>query len=247
MRLAADGVRHGESVDLVLADIDGDGLGLVAEELAGIGVKATPIVVDLAVPDEVESLVEIASRELGSLDALLSNAGIASPAALHAMSVDQWDRTFAVNVRATWLLAKHAYPLLREARGALVATASVAGLHPAAPEGAYSASKAALIMLIRQLAYEWGPDGIRCNCVSPGPTHTGINDAVYSIPSEKARRAQQVPLRRIASPDDVASVIGFLVNQDAGFVTGENVVVDGGWRTALMPIARNKSAVSKAD
>jgi NAD(P)-dependent dehydrogenase (short-subunit alcohol dehydrogenase family) len=157
------------------------------------------------------------------------------------LSLEDWDRTFAINVRAAWLLAKAAYPLLREAQGSLVVTASIAAREPAAPVGAYAASKAAVVMLVRQLAYEWGPDGIRCNCVSPGTTHTGMTDGTYSDPQRRSERASHLPLRRIAEPDEVAGVIAFLAGPDASYITGIDVLVDGGLGTSLLPAIRGLS------
>jgi NAD(P)-dependent dehydrogenase (short-subunit alcohol dehydrogenase family) len=174
-----------------------------------------------------------------SLDVLVSNAGIAPGGMLDALDPAVYELTFAVNTRATWLLGKALHPMLKaNGGGAIVATASIAAEEPSAPVGAYSASKAALVMLVRQMAYEWGPDGIRCNCVSPGMTHTGLTDGTYSDPAKKAERAAHVPLRRIADPEDVASVIAFLAGPDAAYVTGVNLVVDGGVQTSLLPTIR---------
>jgi NAD(P)-dependent dehydrogenase (short-subunit alcohol dehydrogenase family) len=115
---------------------------------------------------------------------------------------------------------------------------SISASQPTPPHGAYSPSKAALVMLVRQMAYEWGPDGIRCNCVSPGMTHTGMTDQVYSDPQRRAERASHIPLRRVGDPIDIARVVAFLISPDAGYVTGVDLPVDGGVQTALMPTLR---------
>jgi NAD(P)-dependent dehydrogenase (short-subunit alcohol dehydrogenase family) len=226
----------GDPLELLLVDREAAALDGVAGEL-----DAVPLAVDLARPDAGELVADAARRHLGGLDALISNAGIAVTGALAELSLEDWERTFAVNVRATWLLAKATYPLLRDGGGAVVATASIAARDPSPPIGAYSPSKAALVMLVRQLAYEWGPDGIRCNCVSPGPTHTGMTDATYSDPARRAERAGHLPLRRVADPDDIAAVIAFLASPEAAFVTGIDVLVDGGLGTSLLPAVRGLS------
>jgi len=230
-RLAgADGAR------LMLVDRADEQLRRVAGELG-----AEALTVDLTMPDAGEQVAAAAGERLGGLDLLVSNAGVAISAPLSELSLEEWDLTYALNVRAAWLLAKAAYPLLREARGSLVVTASIAAREPAAPVGAYASSKAAVVMLVRQLAYEWGPDGIRCNCVSPGTTHTGMTDGTYSDPARRSERASHLPLRRIAEPDEVAAVIAFLASPDASYVTGIDLLVDGGLGTSLLPAIRGLS------
>jgi glucose 1-dehydrogenase len=232
-RLRADG---GADAQLLLVDRAADALDDVAGALG-----AASLVADLARPDSGELVAAAAREQLGGVDVLISNAGIAISGPLAELSLEDWERTFAVNTRATWLLAKAAYPMLRESRGALVATASVAAREPAAPVGAYASSKAAVVMLVRQLAYEWGPDGIRCNCVSPGTTHTGMTDATYSDPARRSERASHLPLRRVSEPEEIAAVIAFLAGPDASYVTGVDVLVDGGLGTSLLPAIRGLS------
>jgi NAD(P)-dependent dehydrogenase (short-subunit alcohol dehydrogenase family) len=217
---------------LLLVDVS-PGIDNVAHELG-----AHALVADLSQPDAGELVAAAAGERLGGVDALVSNAGIARATPLLELTLDGWERTFAVNTRATWLLAKALHPLLADGGGAIVATASIASVEPAPPMGAYAASKAALAMLIRQLAHEWGPDGIRCNCVSPGLTHTGMTDATYSDPALRAERGGRVPLRRVGEPDDIAAVIEFLVSPGAAYVTGVNLLVDGGLDTCLLPAIR---------
>jgi NAD(P)-dependent dehydrogenase (short-subunit alcohol dehydrogenase family) len=230
-RLAA-----GDGARLLLVDRAEEQLRRIAGELG-----AEALTVDLTLPDAGEQVAAAARERLGGLDLLVSNAGAAISAPLVELSIEDWDRTFAINVRAAWLLAKAAYPLLREAQGSLVVTASIAAREPAAPVGAYASSKAAVVMLVRQLAYEWGPDGIRCNCVSPGTTHTGMTDGTYSDPERRSERASHLPLRRIAEPDEVAGVIAFLAGPDASYITGIDVLVDGGLGTSLLPAIRGLS------
>lgn len=237
-RLAVDGRARGETVAILLVDIDSEALEQVAAELRAGGTEAHALTADVSSSGTGEVVATKARELLGGLDVLVSNAGVATQAMLDELPVEEYERTFAVNTRATWLLAKALHPLLRDSRGALVATASVAAEQPTAPMGAYSASKAALVMLVRQLAYEWGPDGIRCNCVSPGMVHTGMTDRSYSDPELRAERASRVPLRRIGEPEDVAGAIAFLAGPDAAYVSGVNLAVDGGVQTSLMPAIR---------
>ena len=164
----------------------------------------------------------------GGLDGLVSNAGINRPGRLVDYAVDDWDRMFAVNTRATWLLAKAAYPALKASRGAIVAVASMSGSNAHANLGPYGPSKAAVIMLAKVLAQELGPDGIRVNTVSPGMVQTGMTAAVYADQQVAAERASLVPLGRVAGPEDMADVIAFLLGRDARYINGHDLVVDGG-------------------
>ncbi|RMB83741.1 hypothetical protein CTZ28_21705 [Streptomyces shenzhenensis] len=114
---------------------------------------------------------------LGGLDTLVSNAGATGRGTLRQVSLEEWQATFDLNVRATWLLARAAYDALEAAHGSVVVTTSISALHPTPRAGAYSVSKAALSMLVRHLALEWGPAGVRVNAVAPGPTHSPMHPA----------------------------------------------------------------------
>src|SRR5690606_5657916 len=129
-------------------------------------------VVDLAEPDCGDRMVEAALAHMDGIDAVISNAGIIMGGALVELPISDFDRIFAINTRSSWLLGKAAHPHLKKSKGAFVATASMSATQPTPALGFYSSSKAALLMMIRQLSIEWGPDGIRCNTVSPGPTYT---------------------------------------------------------------------------
>lgn len=198
-------------------------------EIRDWGSRAFPLLGNLADPSAPAQLVKQAVERMGGLDAVVSNAGMSSPASLVDLQTEAWDRVFAVNVRAPWLLATAAYPWLKEARGSFVAISSMSGLQPYSGMGAYSPSKAALIMLVRQLAQEWAADGIRVNGVSPGLVRTQLSQAYYDVPETKAARQALVPLHRIAEADaDMAGIVEFLLSADSGYLTGQNLLADGG-------------------
>ena len=227
--------------ELVLADRTADGLEATAAEVIAVGAQVVSVIADLSVPEDCAQVVERAREAFGGLDALISNAGINPVATLKNMSVDAFDLDFSVNTRPTWLLGQAAHDMLSHSNGAIVATASISSFIPTPPLGAYSASKAALVMLVQQMALEWGPDGIRANCVSPGPTVTGMTDGVFNDDTdEKQRRNRKsrerhIPLRRVGQAEDVARAILFLASPAARQITGVNLVVDGGLSLALMP------------
>jgi glucose 1-dehydrogenase len=217
VEIAACGSAHADELDAVIADA------------AKQGGRVVPLLGNLADPTTPARLVEQAVLALGGLDAVVSNAGISRPSTLVNLSLEDWDYLLAVNTRAPWLLAKAAYPVLRESRGSFVSVASMSGVQPYPGMGAYSPSKAAVLMLVRTLAQEWAVDGIRVNAVSPGLIHTSLTARVYADAPTKAAREALVPLHRIGDPDaDIAGLVAFLIGPDAGYITGQNILADGG-------------------
>lgn len=217
---------------MLLADRDAANLDLVS---GAIGAAAASAIVDLADPGCGERVVAAALTHMGGIDAVISNAGIIMGGALVDQSPADFDRIFAINTRASWLVAKAAYPHLKQSRGAFVATASMSATQPTPALGFYSSSKAALLMLVRQLSVEWGKDGIRCNTVSPGPTYTPMTAAGYSDAARRDQREANIALRKLGTAEDVANAILFLIGPAASHITGIDVLVDGGMSNMLMP------------
>ncbi len=228
---------------LFLVDLNKAGLQEVAELVRGRASVVESVTADLADPDVPEQVIAQAAAALGGIDAVISNAGLPQIGPLLELPVSSFDLSVAVNVRAHWLLGKAAHPWLKESKGALVATASITGHEPTPKLGAYAVAKAALLMLVQQLALEWGPDGIRVNSVSPGPTVTGMTAGVFNdLNDEKQRkmrefRESQLPLRKVGQPVEVARALLFLAGPDASQITGIDVLVDGGLSLALMTAA----------
>ncbi|MGA0542477.1 SDR family NAD(P)-dependent oxidoreductase [Neotabrizicola sp. VNH66] len=218
-----------EGAQVVLLDRDLDRSAPLAAELGGLA-----LICDLADPDSVAEAATRVEAE-GGADVLVNAAAILRPGALDTVSTADWSAMLAVNLTG-YLTAAQAFGrgMLTRGRGSLVHIASIAGSQPQPASGAYSASKAATLMMSRQLAQEWGPRGVRSNCVSPGLVLTPMSAAFYADPDVKARREAMVPLRRIAAPQDMADVALFLASDRAGYVTGQDIVVDGGLSQCLM-------------
>jgi len=204
-------------------------LSELVQEIQGLGVNACGLLGDLSDPAVPCQLVKDAAAALGGLDAVVSNAGVATPTMLVNLGVGGWDRIFAINSRAPWLLATAAHPWLKKKPGTFIAISSMSGMQPYSGMGAYSPSKAALIMLVRQLAQEWAEDGIRVNCISPGLVRTPLSQPLYDSPGIKTAREALVPVHRIAEADeDIAGIVSFLLSSDAYYITGQNILADGG-------------------
>jgi glucose 1-dehydrogenase len=224
LKLAADGAEA-----LTLCDIAYlDELEALATNLRTSGCKVKTLRADMARPKEPARVIATAVKAMGGIDAIVGNAGITAPGKLADLDIETWDRVFNIDLRANWLLAKAAYPHLKKSKGAIVMLASMAGIVPQLPHGAYSPAKAALIMLTQMMAMEWGPDGIRANAVCPGFVHTSMTDAVYSQTKLAHDRRKMVPLGRIAKPGDIADTIAFLLSPQSSYITGQALLVDGG-------------------
>jgi NAD(P)-dependent dehydrogenase (short-subunit alcohol dehydrogenase family) len=231
-------------VSLALVDRDRAGLEDVASTARARGASVLTLVADLGGPDAPQAVVAEAIASLGGLDVLVANAGMVGSGPLREVTVESWQTIFDLNTRGPWLLARAAYDALAESAGSIVVSSSIAALHAAPYVGAYSPSKAAVSMLVRQLAVEWGPVGIRVNAVAPGPIVTPMTYARFggrdtpAALERRARRAAITPLRRVGEAEDVAEVILFLAGPGARHLTGIEIPVDGGLHATLMPGAR---------
>ena len=229
LRLARDARAAGRKAQIAAVDLGpSPALDTLVRELGDLGAAALPLSGDMATVDAPARVVEEAITRFGGLDGVVSNAGVNRPGPLARYAVEDWDRMFAVNTRATWLLAKAAHDALATSRGAIVAVASMSGSNAHANLGPYGPSKAALIMLVAVLAQEFGPDGVRVNSLSPGMVRTGMTAKVYENETIAAERDALVPIGRVATPEDMADVIAFLLGSDARYVNGHDLVVDGG-------------------
>jgi glucose 1-dehydrogenase len=221
--------RDGASIFIsAAASRPGTRLDQLVDELRAAGARAGGVAGDVTDPAQCAALVAQAQRQGGDLTALVCNAGASGPGRLADLSLAQWDASFNLNTRSAWLLAQAARDGLSRTRGSITAIASMSGLTPHPGYGAYSPAKAALIMLCRQLAQEWAADGIRANTVCPGMIRTPLTEAVYQDAATLALRESLVPLGRIGRADDVGAVVAWLASAGAAYVTGQNVVVDGG-------------------
>jgi NAD(P)-dependent dehydrogenase (short-subunit alcohol dehydrogenase family) len=203
-----------EGASLALAGRSSDQLDEVAREVAALGRRALVVPVDVRDQDATEEMAARVEQELGGIDVLVANSGIPGPTApLWELSVEEWDSTHAVNVRGAFLSCRAVLPgMLRKQAGSIVLIGSMSGKRPLANRTAYTSSKTALIGLVRTLALEAGPSGVRVNLVSPGPVSGPRLDQVLENQSRvtgqsadvlRTELAGQAPLARLVDPDDV--------------------------------------------
>ncbi len=234
LRLAKDALARGETARIVAtATGKSPDLDNTVDDLKAMGVEALAVKGDLTSAEDPDRIVSEALDFLGGMDALVNNAGFPIIGTLKDVKVRHWDLMFAINVRSTLLLGRSAHAALKASRGSICAIASTAADVVTPGLSGYSASKAALVMLVKQLAHEWGPDGIRVNAVSPGMTHSRSTENAWDDDNIEFRESK-IPLRRLGQPEDVANAVAFVTGPQAHYVTGENIHTDGGVRFVTM-------------
>jgi NAD(P)-dependent dehydrogenase (short-subunit alcohol dehydrogenase family) len=213
-----------EGARVAVLDLDGDAAAAVAGEIGGVG-----FAVDVGQPDGLRSVVDAAVKALGGLSIFYNNAGTSAFSRLHEFDPVEWDRVLRVNLTGVWAGFRAAVPhLTAGGGGAIVSTASISGTRPAAGEGPYAASKAAVAALTASAALEYAPS-IRVNAVSPGMIRTTMTEPMFEFFPEQVERFERTtPVGRVGEPEDIADVVVFLCSDLARFVTGQNIVVDGG-------------------
>ena len=217
-RMAEEGAR------VAVVDRNGDAAHEVARAIDG-----TAHVADVGDPEELRGAVDDAAAAMGGLTTLFNNAGIGNQAPLHEWAPEEWDRLLRVNLTGVYLGFRAAIPHLRAAGGGcIVSTASISGTRPAAGEAPYAAAKAGVAALTASAALEYGPH-IRVNAVSPGMIVTALTEPLLKfLPHERERYERTTPVGRLGEPADIADVVVFLCSDMARFITGQNIVVDGG-------------------
>jgi meso-butanediol dehydrogenase/(S,S)-butanediol dehydrogenase/diacetyl reductase len=219
-RFAREGAR------LMLGDINADGLAAITRELGG---ETASQVADVAERAQVEALTAAAIARFGRLDVVFNNAGIGTYGKTPDLDPAAWDRIIAVDLNSVFYGCRAAIPHLQRAGGgAIVNTASISGLYGDYGLGAYNAAKAAVANYTRTLALDHARDKIRVNAVCPGPIATALVTPLLGVPGLQEEYARQIPLGRLGQPEEIANVVAFLASDEASYMTGALVVIDGG-------------------
>jgi 3-oxoacyl-[acyl-carrier protein] reductase len=223
-----------EGACVVVSDMDGAGVSETTRLIAEGGGKAIAVVGDVSVRAGAQAMVDAATSGFGRLDILINNAGITRDALTvrvkdgetKMMTDEQWDVVLTVNLKGTWLMSQlAAVPMIKQRHGRIVNTASV-GAQGNIGQANYSASKAGVIGLTKTHALEWARYNIAVNCIAPGGVKTRMTAAIPE--NVMAGLVERIPLRRLAEPDEIASVHTFLASDDASYITGQVIWVDGG-------------------
>lgn len=210
-----------------------DSAQAVCDEIASAGGRVAFVRGDVSQEDAARELVRCASEMFGGVDVLVNAAGIVTGGTVESLSVEEWDTAMAVNVRSIFLMSKYCLTYLRRRQGCIVNIASVIALKGTENRAVYAASKGAVLSLSRSMAREYAAERVRVNCVSPGAVRSesfekrmlSQSDGVEAALRELSARQ---PLGRIGTPREVAEAIVYLASDAAGYITGANLVIDGG-------------------
>lgn len=224
-----------QGAKVVVADVNEVGGTSVVDSIVSLGGSAVYAHVDVTEEDQIEALVALAVGEYGRLDGIVNNAATIAVAAIEDLSVDEWDRVMRVNGRGVFLGCKHAIVQFKKqgGGGAIVNIGSISGVVGLAQQPAYCASKGAVIQLSRQIAMEYASDNIRCNTVGPGSVDGEFFQMYLDGQGDATVALQAVldahPMGRVAQPQEIAEAVTFLISDNASFITGSNLQVDGGY------------------
>jgi NAD(P)-dependent dehydrogenase (short-subunit alcohol dehydrogenase family) len=221
-----------EGAHVVIFDLDRDAAEATAREVSGLGRRALAVAGDVADEADVDRLAEAALREFGRIDLLVNNAGVADQIVpTLQQSVETWERVLDIHLKGMYLGCRRVgREMVRQMRGTIVSVSSVAGVVGFAMRTAYGPAKAGIAQLTRVLAVEWAPYNIRVNAVAPGYVRTPLVERILNAGQlEEKRIAERTPLGRLARPEEIAAAVVFLLSDDASYITGVTLPVDGGF------------------
>jgi len=216
-----------EGWQVIMIDWDGQELNKVSKPL----VNAFAITADISKEGDVKSFMKVIEEKFGQLDAVVNNAGVADFGPIEDTTFERWRSVMETNLDGTFLVSQEAIRLLKVKAGAIVNIASISGLRGSTLRTAYGTSKAAVIQLSLQQAVELGEYGIRVNTICPGPVRTKLAMAVHTQNIIDAYH-DAIPLNRYGNEDEIANAIYFLCSEQASFITGQTLAVDGGFEAA---------------
>ncbi|OZD13063.1 SDR family oxidoreductase [Rhodococcus sp. 06-156-3C] len=245
---AGGGIGHGAALELARAgvrtfviDLDADSAASSAAAIQdATGVESVSFACDTRDETKLAEAGRALTEQFGDADILVNNAGVVGRGSLLDVDMNDWQRVLDVNLSGYLLCVREfGRSMVRRGSGSIVHVSSICGINPAKGMGAYSASKAAVAMLNRQLALELAPSGVRSNAVAPGLIRTPLSEATYRDDAARSARERSVPLARIGTPQDIANTVVWLSSPRSSYVTGQEILVDGGVDQTLMSTVRS--------
>jgi NAD(P)-dependent dehydrogenase (short-subunit alcohol dehydrogenase family) len=228
--LAICQVMADAGADIVVTARDGDGLKEAKEAIEAKGRKALMVEADLASERETRGAAEVALKAFGTIDILVNNAGVALVAPLLEASVEDWDKTMAINLRAPFLLSQALAPgMIRQKAGKIINISSQAGVIGLDDHAAYCASKGGLNQLTRVMTSEWSRHNIQINAICPTVILTPMGEKVWGTPEKGGPMLAKIPLGRFGKPVEVADLVLYLASPASDLVTGQCILIDGGY------------------
>jgi NAD(P)-dependent dehydrogenase (short-subunit alcohol dehydrogenase family) len=225
VELAANGIHCN------VLDRAGDLVEATVAQISEGGGTATGHICDVTDEAGIKSV----SNSINSCDVLVNAAGLVRPGALADLTTSEWNELLNVNLTGYFLMAREFTPhLVASGNGSMIHVASISSANPQGSSGAYSVSKAGVVIMSKQLAFELGSKGVRSNTVSPGLVRTPMTEAYYQVGDVAQRRDAAVPVGRVAKPADIADIVTFLASDRARYITGADLVADGGFSQTLM-------------
>ena len=207
---------------------------VAGEIVAGSG-QAIALECDVANAASIAAAAATVRARLGPCDVLVNNAGLLRAGGLESVSIEDWNAVLAVNLTGYLLCSREfGRDMLNAGHGSIIHVSSISALHPQTSSGAYSASKAGVLLMSRQLAAEWGPRGVRSNAICPGMIRTALSAKFYEEPGFEAKRAAVTASRRVGEPIDIANPAIFLASDRSAYMNGAELLVDGGLGCMLM-------------
>lgn len=228
-----------EGAQVIVADINKEGADETVTQIAKNKGKAVVFKTDVSKPESVKLLVDFTIRSFSKIDALINNAAIQVNKTIEDITFEEWNMQMSINVGGIFLCSKYFLPYLRISRGCIVNMSSVNGFFVEPMCAGYCTTKAAIIGLTKAMAIDHGHEGIRVNCICPGYIDAGLAEGYFQSQADPAQARIDAgklhALWRIGKPEEVARVAVFLCSEDASFMTGATVVVDGGFGSGLPP------------
>jgi len=220
-----------EGANVIVAEVDPARGKSTVSSIQNLGGEATFVQTDVSSEANVKAMVETTLKQFGVIDILVNNAAVlmSYETRAHELSNEEWDRTINVNLRGYWLCSKYAIPsMMAHGSGTILFIASRTGLRGFAGLAAYSASKGGVLALMRSMAADYAPDGIRINAIVPGTMDTPMNAKEFSEPGARHKYIPRIPARRLGLAADIAGMATFLATDEAAFCVGGLYFVDGG-------------------